>query len=322
MWGSGSLPVAANRVAPVGGKGPRERTRARVQFTLQIVAPPAGLAARINTFYVIQTDEARIEEIVPAYSAQLLMVAGGSLTLAYADGSEGRAESVAINAPLLRAAPCVLEGPTTIVGASLTHLGWQALANLPADKVHDRMIPAADILAPEQAARLAEAAAACAAGRIAPRDLCAPLGEAVAAAPHALRPDHVAVVEAIIRWLGSGFDPPLEALYATVALSPRQLQRISRRYFGVAPAQVRGRFRAIRAAMLLANPALPAAFRDEMLASYFDQAHLIRDMRRYTGRTPSQLRHHALSAGLLDPSGHGDAAGFLRPAPDGAGTAS
>ena len=90
------------------------------------------------------------------------------------------------------------------------------------------------------------------------------------------------------------------------------MQRISRRYFGVAPAQVLKRFRAIRAAMVLANPALPDSFRDEMLASFFDQAHLIRDIRRYTGRTPTQLRGKTLSSGLLDPSGHGDAAGLLR----------
>ena len=47
----------------------------------------------------------------------------------------------------------------------------------------------------------------------------------------------------------SGFDPALAELYASVCVSPRQVQRICRRFFGVAPAQVLKRFRALRAAM-------------------------------------------------------------------------
>jgi transcriptional regulator GlxA family with amidase domain len=41
-----------------------------------------------------------------------------------------------------------------------------------------------------------------------------------------------------------------------VPVSPRQFQRLSRGYFGAPPAQELKRVRAIRAAMLLANPAL------------------------------------------------------------------
>jgi hypothetical protein len=54
----------------------------------------------------------------------------------------------------------------------------------------------------------------------------------------------------------------------------------------------------------------PALF-DELMATYFDQAHLIRDIRRYTGRTPTQLRRRTLGSGLLDPAGHGDAGAVL-----------
>jgi AraC-like DNA-binding protein len=67
------------------------------------------------------------------------------------------------------------------------------------------------------------------------------------------------------------------------------------------------RFRAHRAAMLLSQPGLSKALLDELMATYFDQAHLIRDIRRYTGRTPSQFRKQSLSISLLDPAAHGDA---------------
>jgi AraC-like DNA-binding protein len=297
-------------------QGAASADRAKVKFKLEIISPPAQLAGRINTFYVIEAGQERIDECVPAYSAQLVVMIRGGLAIERGDGTTERAATVAFNAPQMKAAPCVLEGPAMLIGASLTQPGWQELANLPADKVHDQLLPAATIFSDAQIALLERAAADCAAGRITPRDVCDRMAEAIATAPHALRPDHVAVLEAMTRWLGSAFDPPLSALYDSVDISPRQLQRLSRRYFGVPPAQLLKRFRAIRAAMVLANPTLPDSFRDEMLASFFDQAHLIRDIRRYTGRTPTQLRAKTLSAGLLDPNGHGEAAELLRPEAD------
>lgn len=283
-----------------------------MHFKLDIVAPPAGVAALVNTFYVIETLEARVEEVVPAYSAQLVMMIRGRLIIERPGDAPVERGRVAINAPQLGAAPCVLEGPALLVGASLTQIGWQALANLPADRVHDRLLPAETIFPARQIASLRAAADKCDTGRLAAEDLCARIAGLLVAPRFTLRPDHVAVVEAIMRWLGSGFDPALDALYGSVDISPRQLQRLCRRFFGVPPAQVLKRFRAIRAAMVLANPAMPVALRDELLASFFDQSHLNRDIRRYTGRTPTQLRAKSLSSGLLDPSGHGDAAALLR----------
>jgi AraC-like DNA-binding protein len=282
-----------------------------VQFKLEIIAPPAELAGWINTFYVIETLEAQIAEVVPAYSAQMVVIVRGALEIEHAGVSE-RPGTLAVNAPQLRAAPCMLGGPALLIGASLTPLGWQALANLPADKVHDRLLAPDAILTGAQNAALVAAAAACAAGRVTPREVWAQMAAEIAAARFALRPDHVALVEAMTRRLGSGFDPPLADLHAAVPVSPRQLQRLSRRYFEAPPAQVLKRVRAIRAAMLLAIPALSVILHDDMMTGYFDQAHLIRDIRRYTGRTPTQLRARTLSTGLLNPSGHGHSASILR----------
>lgn len=283
-----------------------------VQFRFEIFAPPAELAGWINIFYLIETPEPQIREIVPAYSAQLVVMARGEVVIEHSAERPLRGGEVAFNAPQLGAAPCVLRGPALVVGASLTPLGWQALANRPADLLHDTLLPAAEVCGPGPAAALAEAAREFAEGRICPDTMRDRMAAVVAAAPHPLRPDHVEVVETMTRWLASGFDPPLSELYDLVALSPRQLQRLARRYFGAPPAQVLKRVRAIRAAMLLANPALPDVLRDDMMTGYFDQAHLIRDIRRYTGRTPSQLRARTISSGLLNPRGHGQAAALLR----------
>jgi AraC-like DNA-binding protein len=272
-----------------------------------MIAPTAEAAGLVYTFYTIATDAGQTEEAVPAYSAQLLVMVRGAVHFTFADGTTGTSARVFINTPQMRSARAVLEGPVLQIGASLTHAAWQRLANLPADEVHDRLLPAEAVLTPEQIATLEAAADACEAGRIAPEDVCAALTGVIAAAPHALRPDHEAVVEAILRWLSSGFDPALGDLYAGLDMSQRQVQRICRRFFGVAPAQVAKRFRALRVAMLLSQPGISREVHDQLMATYFDQAHLIRDIRRYTGRTPSQFRRKTLADELLDPVGHGDA---------------
>lgn len=285
-----------------------------MQHRTRMIAPSAEAAGLVNTFYIIETGAEPLDEPVPAYAAQLLVTVRGQVRFTFADGSTGQSARVFINAPQMRSARARLEGPVLQVGASLTHTAWQRLANLAADDVHDRLIPAEAVLTPGQIATLEAAAIACDEGRIAPEDLCGHLTSVIAAAPYQLREDHVAVVEAILRWLASGFDPALADLHASVDVSPRQLQRISRRFFGVAPAQVLKRFRALRAAMMLSQPAISRDLHDELLSSFFDQAHLIRDIRRYTGRTPKQFREQSLARDTLDPAGHGDAGTPLKAA--------
>jgi AraC-like DNA-binding protein len=279
-----------------------------------MIAPPADAAGLVNAFYIIETGSDPIEEAVPAYAAQLLVMVRGRVRFTFADGSTGQSATVFINAPQMRSARALLEGPVLQIGASLTHTAWQRLANLPADEVHDRLIPAEAVLTPEQIAVIEAAVEACRVGTMMPEALCDVLTRVIAAAPFTLRPDHVAVVEAILAWLASGFEPPLAALHASVSVSPRQLQRICRRFFGVPPAQVLKRFRALRAAMLLSQPGMSQELHDQLMGSYFDQAHLIRDIRRYTGRTPSQFRAASLARDLLDPAGHGDAGAPLKAA--------
>ncbi len=279
-----------------------------------MIAPPAEAAALVHTFYTIATDAGEIEEAIPAYSAQFIVMVRGQVRFTFADGTTGTSDTVFINTPQMRSARAVLEGPVFQIGASLTHAAWQRLANLPADEVHDRLLPAEAVLTLAQIAALEAAAADCRDGRITPEDVCTVLTEVIAAAPYNLRPDHEAVVEAIRRWLSSGFDPALADLYASLDMSQRQIQRICRRFFGVAPAQVLKRFRALRAAMLLSQPGISREVHDQLMATFFDQAHLIRDIRRYTGRTPSQFRQESVANELLVPAAHGDAGTPLKSA--------
>ena len=74
-----------------------------------MIAPPPEAAALVHTFYTIDTAAGRIEEAIPAYSAQLIVMVRGTVHFTFDDGSTGISASVFINAPQMRSARAVLE---------------------------------------------------------------------------------------------------------------------------------------------------------------------------------------------------------------------
>ena len=283
---------------------------------IEWIAPPRDLADLVHSFFVHRLGRGRLENMMPAYSAQIFVFVEGSGEIHFPENGVGRSTGITLNAPMLSAAPLILEGPVLNVGASFTPLGWATFCGLPADEVHDRALDAATVIEPERLADLQEALIRCRNGTMSARNLCGVLEETIRnCAQDPVRPvkdDHRELLEAIEAWLASAFNPSVSALYESVELGQRQVQRVCRRYYGVPPAQLIKRYRAIRAAMLLAHDDLPAEYRDEVLGAYFDQAHLIHDIRRYTGRTPKRLLNEPLTQDLLDPDGHGRGGQKLR----------
>lgn len=112
------LSTSGNRLRQMARKGAAASTgrakktgspsvgKAGLQFRYQLIAPPPALAAAINTFYLIETDAERVDEMLPAYSAQLVLVVRGRVLLAYAGGRTASLTGVALNAPQLRSAAC------------------------------------------------------------------------------------------------------------------------------------------------------------------------------------------------------------------------
>ncbi|MEE4153217.1 MAG: helix-turn-helix domain-containing protein [Erythrobacter sp.] len=279
------------------------------QARIEWIAPARDLRDFVNTLFVFSVGEGRAESMMPAYSAQLFAFARGRAEVLHAGGTVGQSGDIVCNAPLMRAAPLTIEGPLTSIGASFTPLGWAMVSELPVDEVHDATLAADRVFSPSHLLQLETALAELRAGRADERALCQAI-EAVLRdlARHSRivrQEDHRALLGAIEAWLGSSFNPPVAELYGRADISQRQIQRLCKRYFGVPPAQLVKRHRAIRAAMVLAHDDLPGDLRDHAIAAYFDQAHLIRDMRRFTGLTPKQLQADPLARALLDPEGHG-----------------
>lgn len=281
-----------------------------IPFEFELIAAPDDLADLVNTFFTIRTEPGRIEEVMPAYSAQVIVYIDGSGTLIAEDGTTYRSETVSCMAPLMRAVPFTVEGPARLVGASLTPIGWQCLSRMPADEVNNCTVPASNVFDEDMIARVSQLASGD--GEGVAMAICEAIGEALRDCRANFNHRHAKFVGAVMNWLSSDLNPDLDDLYRRVAVSERTAQRLCRRYFGVSPSRLAKRYRAIRAAMLLANPELPQEMRDEILSAYFDQAHLIRDIRRYTGRTPRALKDDSFVQDTLDPDAHGAAAKILR----------
>lgn len=278
-------------------------------FKFEFVPPPDDLKSQVNTFFVVHTDAGRIDEVMPAYSAQLFIFLRGTGTMHFADGSQTAPAPVFFNAPLLRASPFSLHGPVCCAGVSLTPLGWASWTGLPVDQNHDRIVPVQQALEAEAARALA------AQFETDPDDVLNifdHVSHLMRETGRDIRPAHAAMITETTAWLASAFSPAIDDLYRRLPMSRRQAQRLCKRFFGAPPRQLLKRFRAVRAAALLSQKNLPDAARDEVMSAYFDQAHLIRDLRRYTGRTPRLLQNGPLVVGTLDPAGHGPAATALR----------
>jgi AraC-like DNA-binding protein len=183
------------------------------------------------------------------------------------------------------------------------------LAGLPVDEVHDQNLSPEEVFAPHVAERLNAIA------KFDPDEIDAAadaLCEFIRETSIELKPLHATMICETTSWLSSAFSPPLEELYARIPLSQRQIQRLSKQYFGSPPTLVLKRFRAVRAAILLSHPELPKTSREEVFSAYFDQSHLIKDIRRYSGRTPRLLDRGSLVGKTFNPEGHGEVAKPVR----------
>ncbi|MBV7258613.1 helix-turn-helix transcriptional regulator [Erythrobacter crassostreae] len=283
-----------------------------IPFGFELIAAPAECADLINTFFVVTSDTASLAEMMPAYSAQMMVYIEGSSDLRPDAGEVFCSQPVTCTAPLLAATPFTLKGPVKIIGASLTPLGWHCLSGLAADEVNNCMVPSETILDAEEIAEMQGLAQECRRGSVPNERICDAMADAIGRRRGQINAEHARFVKAVTKWLSSTLNPPLEALYSEVGISVRSAQRLCKRYFGVSPSRLVKRYRAIRAAMFLANPNLSESMRSDILGIYFDQAHLIRDIRRYTGRTPTALKKTSLMQDTLDPDAHGQGAKILR----------
>lgn len=252
-------------------------------------APPAELAPYVLQIYFFRCEESYIHDRQPAALGHLFFLLQGKGTLKFHDGHIDEIVSPALFGPCMGAAEFTFEGPLHDFGFALTPLGFAALTGKAANLYADRAVPASELFGPEiddlaetfrkghadgtlRIAQMAEMATAFLMKRIKP----------VPAA-------HVVLIQTVVNWLSSDLDPNVDVLYAQLDMSRSTAARLITRYFGCAPKPLMRKYRGVRAASILCDPACTPELRAKVESLFYDQPHMIREIRQFAGRTPGAL---------------------------------
>ncbi len=176
-----------------------------------------------------------------------------------------------------------VDGPMHCFGMSLRAIGWKALVGLPAHEVSNRVLDGVPLFGPEALALLV---------RLRRLDRLEDMIRAVE--PFLLPrlkpvpPSHLALARAVREWAASG-EAGIDGLFARADMSRRQVTRLCNEYFGGPPKLLERKYRAIRAAMKICRGDDPK----DAAAPFSDQPHMIKELKRFTGHTPTSLRDGA-----------------------------
>ncbi len=265
-----------------------ELTRQQL-IRLDYFAAPAPLHPYVTTLFHFSCDEVEIRDMQPAAVGFLYIFLRGQGQMHFASGITDPSHPASLLTPCAVAVPFEVDGPFHCVGAALLPRGWAAFTGLRADQHGNRLYDAGAWLGPAVTALAARFRAAYASGAMSPAAMCAELSEFIAARLRPLNPRHDALMGQITTWLSSSLDPPLDALIDGSGYSERQLQRLVVRYYGVTPKQLVRKYRALRVAALLQSSETSDEQIAKLLNLFYDQSHLIREIRLFAGRTPARL---------------------------------
>jgi AraC-like DNA-binding protein len=275
-------------------------------ISLEYETPSAELAPLISSFYRFEYHGAPTGELERADRAQFRFYLHGKSEYRFAKGNVDSGHPVTIVGPT--SAPCTTwaQGDVTIFGWGITPAGWAALMGTQAGRWTDRAFDARIIFG-EPIMELHQALTE-----------CIDLNEQVVLAQRAVTEIYKNVDTApfefttiVDNWLASNPDPQISDLATQTGLSIRQLERITRRFYGMPPKMLSRKYRALRAAHILASG---DSLDDSSLAfAFYDQSHLIREVKQFTGLTPSQLKSGASLLTDATIRGRGDMRGKVDP---------
>lgn len=256
---------------------------------LDYLPPGPVLAPFVTTFYYFRCDEREIRDVQPAAVGHVIVFLSGEGDMVFQGGRRDRSHRVSLLTPSSRAAAVEVEGPFHCVGAALSPLGWAALTGLHAGEWSDRLLPAEQVLGEGITALGERMRSDYHAGQRSAEDLCADLGQFILPLLQPVKQRHALLIRRVSEWLGTSLAPDLADLVEGSGYSARQLQRLCERYYGLPPLRLVRKYRALRVVALLGQPDLSDADVATLLDEFYDQSHMIREIRTFAGRTPGRL---------------------------------
>lgn len=250
---------------------------------LEYAVPDAATAELITLFYHFRADVPVLEDTERADHAQLrFRISHGAAEYRMPDGSIQPAPPVHVIGPTSGAMQVKVAGPVHVFGCGITPAGWVALIGNDASTMLNCVLDARDLFGAavdDTLARLARAP-----------DTKAMVTIAEALITTLARTDSpdTAFVRLVDQWLAGCASPELDTLTGATGLSHRQVERKCKALYGAPPKLLARKYRALKAAVAFAER---KATLDELLdRGFYDQSHLIHEMKQFTGCTPRQLQ--------------------------------
>ncbi len=203
-------------------------------------------------------------------------------TYGFADGHRSTVCRANIIGPTSGRVRAISHGPAQLFGFGLLPAGWATLMGVDAEKLTDRAIDAADMFGPwiDEVATALEAATDAEARLVIGNNFAREVLKRNEPAP-------LWFIRTVDQWLTASSSPQVPDLVDATGMSIRSVERMTKYYYGLSPRMLARKYRAVRAASALARgEGLDAA---QLGDAFYDQSHLIREIKRFAGATPGQL---------------------------------
>ncbi|MEE9432814.1 MAG: helix-turn-helix domain-containing protein [Sphingorhabdus sp.] len=252
-------------------------------ISLEYQAAGENLAGLVSSFYRFDYEGDNLSELERADRAQFRFQLRGTGHYRFSAGHKITGHPVTIFGPTTAPVTAIADCPQTIVGWGMEPAGWAALMGSDSERWVDNAFDASDVFGDtviELRQRLIETADMQSQFDIMQRaatDIFAKLDHA----PF----EFTAIVDS---WLIEDQDHVLATLIDASGLSQRQLERMTKRYYGLPPKKLARKYRALHAAQILAQG--DSLDDSELGLAFYDQSHLVREVKQFTGMTPTQLR--------------------------------
>ncbi|QJQ31464.1 AraC family transcriptional regulator [Sphingomonas lacunae] len=245
--------------------------------------PPEAAGDKISALYELHLSSERLDEVERADRPQLRVLVQGQGRYHFANGHEDDGAALTLLGPTSGPVRVTGQGPMLVCGAGLLPPAWIAMAGAQAENLTDRAIDAVALLG-QPAADLLQAMASATSTEERFALISDFIGQ-MSAHGDSGASEFTAIVDA---WLAGSPDPAIDRLIEQTGLGIRQIERLTKRYYGLPPKTLARRYRAIRAASALARGEDIDAL--GLGDSFYDQSHLIREVKRFAGLTPQQMR--------------------------------
>ncbi|WP_123906257.1 DUF6597 domain-containing transcriptional factor [Sphingorhabdus sp. YGSMI21] len=251
--------------------------------SLRYYAPAEDVRDLVSVYYLFEDDQPRFADNERAAIAQLRFLLEGSAVISFADGSSYSHEGAVLQGPSTGAMHVDVTGPFRMFGIGVLPAGWAISTRKSAAEYTDKAVNAAEVFTQEIDKNLEYLR-----GCETPEEMVAWADKVYRSLKPRLKPETAAFTKMVDEWLSSEPSPPISGLMERSTQSSRQVLRTVNKLYGMPPKYLARKYRALRAARAYAEHNEEELL--ELVDAFYDQSHMIREVKFFAGVTPTQLR--------------------------------